>query len=278
MENLIHKLLSIPINYIIVLMVALFYTLEQLLNTPFKFKRRSVHLFHNILIQILTSVVTFFFAYFQVWCIQWISDHQIGLFNLIEISFVAKTVIGVACIDFTTYWFHRLAHKVPLVWRIHRVHHSDTTMDSSTFFRIHPLEILFFFPAQVLAAAVFGLDTITLGMYFFVQILFNILQHANILFPVWTDSFFGKVFATPNLHKIHHSNQQEFTDSNFSDIFILWDKLFGTYKYLPVKKIEYGLHEFNEAKKQTFWYLIKSPFIKIKRITNNTLNKTNSQV
>ncbi len=259
MENLIQKLLSIPPNYIIIAMVALFYILEQMLNTPFKFKRRSLHLFHNVLFQILASVVSIFFAIFQVWCIQWISDHQIGLLNQVEIPFVAKLIIGVACFDFVTYWFHRLAHKLPLVWRIHRVHHSDATMDSSTFFRIHPLEILFFGPAQILAAVIFGLDTITLGMYFF-----------------GTDSFFGKIFTTPNLHKVHHSQNQEYTDSNFSDIFILWDKFFGTYKYLPVKKIEYGLQEFDEEKKQTFWYLIRSPFLKIKRITNSTINERGS--
>ena len=89
---------------------------------------------------------------------------------------------------------------------------------------------------------------------------------------------FGKIFTTPNLHKVHHSQNQEYTDSNFADIFILWDKFFGTYKYLPVKKIEYGLQEFNEEKKQTFWYLIISPFLKIKRIANNEINKKDSHI
>ncbi len=278
MENLINKLLSIPLNCIIISMIAVFYTLEQLLNTPFKFKKRPHHLFHNVLFQIVVYGVSFLFAIFQVWCIQWISDHKIGLFNQVDISFVAKIIIGVMCFDFTTYWFHRTAHKLSLLWRLHRVHHSDTTMDSSTSFRIHPLEIFVFGPAQILAAAIFGLDLLILGMYFFILTLFNILQHTNILFPPWTDSFFGKIFATPNFHKVHHSQHREYTDSNFSDIFILWDKFFGTYRYLPVKKIEYGLQEFNEEKTQTFWYLIKSPFLKIKRITNNAVNKKERQI
>src|SRR3954470_1323879 len=123
MENFISWLLDIPPNYIIIFLIALFYTLEHLLNTPFKFKKRPLHLFHNVLFLILASVVSFFFAIFQVWCIQWISDHQLGIFNQIEIPFMAKLIIGVACFDFTTYWFHRLAHKLPIVWRIHRVHH-----------------------------------------------------------------------------------------------------------------------------------------------------------
>src|SRR4051812_46547493 len=183
MENLIDKLLAIPLNYIIICMVASFYILEQLTNTPFKFNKRPLHLFHNIVIQILTSVVSLFFAILQVWCVQWIAHHRIGLFNQVEIPFIIKLVLGVSCIDFTTYWVHRLAHKLPWLWRVHRVHHSDTTMDSSTFFRFHPLEILVFGPAQIIAVAIFGLNPVILGVYFFIQIVFNILQHANILFP-----------------------------------------------------------------------------------------------
>ncbi|MEO5997733.1 MAG: sterol desaturase family protein [Chitinophagaceae bacterium] len=254
-------------------MVALFYILEQLLNTPFKFKNRPIHFFNNILFQIVNYVVSFFFALFQVLFIQWLADHKIGILNQTEIPFVVKAFVGVACFDFTTYWFHRLAHKITFLWRMHRVHHSDITMDSSTFFRFHPLEIIFFGCGQILAATIFGLDTLILGLYFFIVIIFNVLQHANILFATWTDSLFGAIFATPNLHKVHHSQHQEYTDSNFSDIFILWDKFFGTYRYLPVKKIEYGLQEFNEGKKQTFWYLLKSPFLKIKRVTHDETDK-----
>jgi sterol desaturase/sphingolipid hydroxylase (fatty acid hydroxylase superfamily) len=80
------------------------------------------------------------------------------------------------------------------------------------------------------------------------------------------DKTFGMIFTTPNLHKVHHHREQYYTDSNFADIFILWDKLFGTYKYVPVKDIRYGLDEFDEPKKQTFWYLLISPFINIKRV------------
>jgi sterol desaturase/sphingolipid hydroxylase (fatty acid hydroxylase superfamily) len=70
---------------------------------------------------------------------------------------------------------------------------------------------------------------------------------------------------------VHHEQDQYYTDSNFADIFILWDRLFGTYKYKPVDQIKFGLKEFDEEKKQSFWYLIKSPFIKVKRITSEEL-------
>ena len=74
------------------------------------------------------------------------------------------------------------------------------------------------------------------------------------------------------MHKVHHDQDQHYTDSNFSDIFILWDRLFGTYKSKPIEEIKLGLKEFDEEKKQSFWYLMKSPFINVKRISPDELN------
>lgn len=94
---------------------------------------------------------------------------------------------------------------------------------------------------------------------------FLIVQHINLKTPDWVDTTLGKVFMTPNLHKIHHEQDQFHTDSNFADIFVLWDRLFGTFTYKPLKEIKLGLKKFNTDEKQSFWYLMKSPFISIKR-------------
>ena len=151
------------------------------------------------------------------------------------------------------------------------MHHSDTTMDSTTYFRIHPLEILVFGTANIVGAAIFGLDLMAMALYFFILIPFAILEHTNLLIPRWVDTTLGWIFVTPNMHKVHHAQDQHYTDSNFADIFIVWDRLFGTYKYLPVNKIKFGLKEFDEDKKQTFLYQMKSPFINIQRITSDEL-------
>tara|TARA_R110001583_G_scaffold181558_1_gene338835 strand:+ start:340 stop:732 length:393 start_codon:yes stop_codon:yes gene_type:complete len=128
---------------------------------------------------------------------------------------------------------------------------------------------LVFGTSSIVACVIFGLDLSILGVYFIVILPFLVAQHANIQLPDWTDKIFGKVFITPNIHKEHHEQNQFYTDSNFADIFIFWDKLFGTYKYLPIKKNRYGLKEFDMDKKQTFWYLIISPFININRNIND---------
>jgi len=260
-------LLDINGNYFTIILLVVFYTMEQVLSTPFKFNKRPLHFFHNFLFFVSVFIATYFFSMFQVSSIDWLNQNEIGLLYLSNFPFWLKLLLGIALFDMTTYWCHRITHKVPLLWRIHRVHHSDTTMDSTTYFRIHPLELLVFGNANILAAAIFGLDLMALTLYFLILIPFAVFEHTNLHIPNWVDTTFGWIFVTPNLHKVHHSQDRHFTDSNFSDIFIVWDRIFGTYKYHPVNKIRYGLKDFDEDKKQTFLYQIKSPFINIHRIS-----------
>jgi sterol desaturase/sphingolipid hydroxylase (fatty acid hydroxylase superfamily) len=273
METL-QKILAIDINYILIGMMVIFYSLEQLLTTQFKFKKRPHHLFHNILFQVVLYSANLLWATVTVFSIEWLNNHKIGLFYLLEMPLWLKLVVGVVVFDFVTYWFHRIAHITPVLWRFHRVHHSDTSMDASTNFRSHPVEIIFWFgTSSIVAAGIFGLDLLALGLYFLVITPFFFLEHSNLKFPIWIDKTVGLIFTTPNIHKVHHEKDQFYTDSNFADIFIIWDRMFGTFKYKPPDQIDFGLKEFEEDKKQTFWYLIRSPFISIGRVTSEELKK-----
>ena len=270
MEKL-QALINIDPNYIIIGLLVILYTMEQVFNRPFRFDKRPQHLVNNILFQVAFFIANYFFALFQVFCISWLNDHHIGLLYLVQLPFWVKLIIGVALFDMTSYWFHRLAHKTPLLWRLHRVHHSDTTMDASTFFRGHPLEVLVFGNASIIAVALFGMDMLSFGLYLFIFIPFAFLEHTNLSFPKWVDKTVGLIFVTPNFHKVHHEQDQYYTDSNFSDIFIIWDRLFGTFKYKPLKELKYGLAEFDDKKKQSFLYLMKSPFINTPRVSSEEL-------
>lgn len=270
MEKL-QALINIDPNYIIIGLLVILYTMEQVFNRPFRFDKRPQHLVNNILFQVVFFIANYFFALFQVFCISWLNDHHIGLLYVVQLPFWVKLIIGVALFDMTSYWFHRLAHKTPLLWRLHRVHHSDTTMDASTFFRGHPLEVLVFGNASIIAVALFGMDMLSFGLYLFIFIPFAFLEHTNLSFPKWVDKTVGLIFVTPNFHKVHHEQDQYYTDANFSDIFIIWDRLFGTFKYKPVKELKYGLAEFDDKKKQSFLYLMKSPFINTPRVSSEEL-------
>ena len=262
----INDLLSIDPNHIIIALIALFFSLEQIMKSPFHFKKRIHHLFQNSLFQIVLIVLNVYFVTFQVFSIEWLNENHIGLLYLIELPFGVKLCLSIILYDFTAYWIHRATHAIPLLWRFHRVHHSDTTMDSSTVFRFHPLELILVFGiGNIITAALFGTDVLSMALYYFILYVFFFLEHANLNYPKWINSTLGLVFVMPDHHRVHHQQNQFYTDSNYADIFIVWDRIFGTFKMMPTEEMKYGLVEFDKEKKQTFLYLIKSPFINIKK-------------
>lgn len=272
--EILNKLLAIDFNYIIIGLIVLFYTLEHLLATQFTFNRKHHHLLQNILFQAAFYLGNLSWALVTVFTIEWLNKNEIGLLYLFTVPLWLKLVLSVMMFDFVNYWFHRVAHRIPLLWRFHRVHHSDTRMDASTNLRAHPIELVVYFgTSNIAASAIFGLDLLSLGLFFLVITPYVFLEHSNIKFPVWIDKTFGLIFTTPNMHKVHHEQDQYYTDSNYSDIFIIWDRIFGTFKYKPPSEIKFGLKEFEEDRKQTFWYLIRSPFMNFKRISSEELNK-----
>ena len=272
--ELLNQLLAINPNYILIGLMVLFYSMEHLLPVEFKFNRRPQHLAHSVVLGVIFVIISFFWAIVTVFSIDWFNKNGIGLFHLLTVPAWLKLVLSVMMFDLVTYWFHRTAHRLPLVWRFHRVHHSDTSMDASSNFRGHPIELIFWFgPSNIVAAAIFGLSNLSLGVYFLIATPLFFLEHTNIKFPTWIDKTIGLVFTTPNMHKVHHEQDQFYTDSNYADIFILWDRIFGTFKYKPPSQITFGLKEFDEEKKQTFWYLLKSPFINMDRVSSAELKK-----
>ena len=105
---------------------------------------------------------------------------------------------------------------------------------------------------------------VSIALALIAGVLLVMLLDSNLKFPTWLDKTVGLVFTTPNLHKIHHEQDQYYTDSNYADILILWDKLFGSFKFKPVAYIKLGLKEFDSPRQQTFWYAMISPFVKMK--------------
>ena len=259
--EILNTILNIDPNYIIIALLVIFFTMEQVSSTPFSFKNRGKHLFQNALFQIVLTILNIVFVSLLVYCIEWLNTREIGLFYLVDLPFWPKLFISVMLYDFTTYWIHRATHKIPLLWRFHRVHHSDTTMDSSTTFRFHPLEIIVIFQTgNIVTAALFGTDVTSLALYYFIVYIFFFLEHSNLNYPGWLNKTLGLILVMPDHHRVHHHQDQFYTDSNFADIFILWDRIFGTFKLIPLQEMKYGLKEFEEDDKQSFLYLIKSPF------------------
>ncbi len=264
MKEIFERIISINTDLLWVVLLTLFFTTEHIINRDM-FKMKLKHLLHGIPLQAGYMLMNLGLAFLVVASVQWINKNEIGLFNLIEMPYAVKIILGVIGIDLVSYWFHRSYHTIPLFWRLHRVHHSDTNMDSTTYFRFHPFDWLLDNSSVIAACFLFGLDLNIVAFNFILYLPLFMAHHSNFILPAWFDNTFGKIIVSPNFHKVHHHQQQVFTDSNYGNIFIFWDKLFGTYKSLPVQEITYGLEEFDTAERQSFWFLLKSPFLTIKK-------------
>lgn len=267
--ELINALLSINPNYILMGLVISFFVMETAFNRPKAMGNKVNHFFQNFLFQMLVIAMGSLIGLMMVGTFNWIDTHQFGLFNWIAVPFWVKIIAGVILIDMADYWIHRIDHRSPLFWRQHRVHHSDTTMDASTALRTFPTDILFFTAGELIICVIFGIDILSLNIFFFLFFPLSFIQHANINYPDWVDKIFGGFFMTPNYHKIHHEQDQFYTDSNYGTLLIIWDKLFGTFKTKPVEDIKYGLVEFEGKERQSFLFQIRSPFMSIDRIIDD---------
>lgn len=265
MEKFFNYITNINPDIFMALILACLFSLEQLFSGVASFFRRTPHLLNSIFLQIGYVLLNFGLATLVIKALNWTDTNRFGLFNIIQLPYYVKLIFGVVCIDFVNYWAHRLNHRWELFWRLHRVHHSDTIMDSSTTYRFHPFDALLDNFASVVAALIFGLDGSILVFWLILYMPLLVLHHTNFIMANWFDKTFGKIIVSPNFHKIHHHQKQEFTDSNYGLIFIFWDRLFKTYKRIPVNEIKYGLSEFDKPERQRFWFLLKSPFIDLKK-------------
>lgn len=153
----------------------------------------------------------------------------LGLANSVTMPWLGIFALALLLDSFVGYWTHRLLHAVPLLWRLHRVHHADSAVDVSTSLRNHPLELLVTLPASCLVVLLVGAPVSVVASVQTAMVAAAIWQHADVRLPKRIDAALSKVIVTPRLHRLHHSPEREVHDSNFGDSVIFWDRLFGTY-------------------------------------------------
>ena len=186
-------------------------------------------------------------------------SHRIGLLFLLHLPAWMDVVLGIAALDFFAYVAHVLLHKTPFAWRFHRVHHSDEAVDVTTAFRQHPGETVWRVLWQLPAIALFGLPLWIVAVYLAVSATNAQLEHANIRLSERLDRWLRVLFVTPNMHKVHHSRLQPETDSNYANIFSVWDRAFGTYtRSVDLETLRYGLDDSGD--RATFSALLRMPF------------------
>ncbi len=158
-----------------------------------------------------------------------------GLLNSTEIPFWVKVVATVLIFDFAIWAQHLITHKIPILWRFHRVHHADRDIDVTTAIRFHPVEIAFSMLLKI--GLVYLLGPPAYGIVLF-EIILNgtaMFNHANIKLPLPLDAVLRRILVTPDMHRVHHSDKRFEHDSNYGFALSIWDRLFGTYIPQPEK-------------------------------------------
>jgi sterol desaturase/sphingolipid hydroxylase (fatty acid hydroxylase superfamily) len=189
-----------------------------------------------------------------------------GLLQLLGLGAIASFIVTLLALDGATYLAHRLLHKVPMLWRVHLVHHIDAAVDATTAFRQHPVEGVLRFSFIAVTAWTLGAPPVAVAIYRLLGSLNAVLEHANIRTPRMLDRALVWFWVTPDMHKVHHSRARSETDSNYANLFSFFDRVFGS--YTPSSRgptVAYGIEGYDAPERQSIGAVLWLPFQRRKR-------------
>jgi sterol desaturase/sphingolipid hydroxylase (fatty acid hydroxylase superfamily) len=191
------------------------------------------------------------------------AGHGLGLFHWLNLRLSVAAVAGFLILDLVIYLQHVAFHRVPWLWRLHRMHHADLDIDVSTGLRFHPFEILISLAIKIAAVIAFGIPPVAVIVFEVVLNATSQFNHANVRMPAWLDRMVRMVVVTPDMHRVHHSIERAEHDSNFGFNLPWWDRLFGTYRRDPAAGhdgMTIGLPTFRDRKELRLDRLLTQPF------------------
>jgi sterol desaturase/sphingolipid hydroxylase (fatty acid hydroxylase superfamily) len=205
--------------------------------------RKLHHAGINLFFTFTTILINFLLAVLLLRGSEWTAAHHFGVLRwLPDMPLWLQMVLGLLLLDLVgAYFVHWAEHKVKWMWRFHLVHHTDPNVDTTSANRHHPGESVFRFVFTTAGALLTGADWWIVMMYQSLSAGLSQFNHANIQFPEWLDRALSWVLVTPGMHRIHHHYVLPYTDSNFGNIFAVWDRLFGTYRWMPQQDIVFGI-------------------------------------
>lgn len=239
----------------------------------FKFSyKKWQHAGINFFLTFTTILINFSLAFILLLTSEWTIDHNFGVLQwLPPMSLGLYTLIGILLLDLIgAYLVHLVEHKVKFLWRFHIIHHSDTWIDTTSANRHHPGESIIRFVFTTLGILIVGAPMWMVFMYQTLSVISTQFTHANISMPKKLDYFLSYFIVSPNMHKVHHHYVMPYTDSNYGNIFSIWDRLFGTFMYLPKEEIVYGIDTYMKPEEHNLLKsLLKIPFQKPSSPENN---------
>ncbi len=191
------------------------------------------------------------------------AGNGLGLFNWLQLRLSVGAILGFLILDFVIWAQHWAFHHVPLLWRLHRMHHADLDIDVTTGVRFHPIEILISLAIKIAVIVAFGIPPV--GVFVF-EVMLNatsMFNHSNARMPHWLDRVLRLIVVTPDMHRVHHSIVREETDSNFGFNLPWWDWMFGTYRREPQAghdRMTIGIPQFRDPQELRLDKMLTQPF------------------
>jgi sterol desaturase/sphingolipid hydroxylase (fatty acid hydroxylase superfamily) len=221
---------------------------------------RVKHAGHNLAIALFNTVILgLVFGFVTTTVAGWTEENQYGLLNALGLVGPARFALALVLLDGWMYVWHRANHSIPFLWRFHRMHHSDRHMDVTTATRFHLGEHLGAAVLRLGLIPFLGFEVWNLVVYDTLVLAVTQFHHADISIGRW-DRCMRWLMVTPYMHKVHHSDWRPETDSNYSTVLSIWDRLFGSFRMrADPKTLVFGLSEFTDPGWQTFAGMLKTP-------------------
>lgn len=197
-----------------------------------------------------------------LWVADWTDQREIGLMPVLQWGPVAEFLILLASTQLLSYWLHVAFHRIPALWRIHAVHHSDTAVDVSTSYRHHPLEPLLMLPISAPLVFLLGVSLEAVAAYRLFAVLANVFSHSNARVPEVLERRLRWLVLTPDFHRVHHSSDPRYTNSNYGSLVPWFDYVFGSARHRPYSEhetMELGLEYLREPGDSRFDHLLTQP-------------------
>lgn len=216
-----------------------------------------------LLVVIDTAIVRLVFPVAAVGAAVYAQELQWGVFNIVMLPGWVVFILSMLVLDAATYFQHRIFHRLPWLWRIHRVHHADQEFDVTTALRFHPLEILLSMTIKIAVIMMLGAPPIAVIVF---EILLNataMFNHGNVQLSAKADRYLRLFLVTPDMHRVHHSVIPQETNSNFGFNLPWWDRLFGTYRSQPERGhlgMTIGLEDYRTEQDQQLGRMLVQPF------------------
>lgn len=192
-----------------------------------------------------------------------VQEQKWGLLNNLALPLWLEVVLAFLALDLAIYLQHVLFHAVPVLWRLHMVHHVDPDFDVTTGVRFHTIEIALSMGLKVAAIVVIGPPPVAVLLFEIALNATSLFNHGNVWMPTWLDGVLRWIVVTPEMHRVHHSTVPHETNSNFGFNLPWWDRLLGTYRGQPAaghEQMEIGVSDVDRQQAVRLWWMLLLPF------------------